>query len=111
MPSLNTTVDHSRLANSMLLVLQNTTLMGLALPPQLAAAAWQEIERIFVLPEAKHLPYEIIDTYVSLMIQAPQRQDQTRYQERLKTLAASLKVQPGLPLETAREISCPEFGV
>lgn len=99
-----------RFTESLLLALRNVTLMGLALPAQLAQASWHEVERIFDLPEAKSLPYGVIETYVSLMMQSPTIDDERFYHRRLQRLDEALTAQFEVPSETVRGISSPVFG-
>jgi hypothetical protein len=110
MVALNNTAETPPFSESLLLALRNTALMGLALPPQLAQASWAEVERIFDLPEAKTLPYPVLDTYIELMTQGPVIKDDSIYHHRLQALDEALIAASAVPPETAREISYPVFG-
>jgi hypothetical protein len=110
MASHNKKSEGLPITESLLLALRNVTLMGLALPPQLAQASWAEVERIFDLPEAKTLPYPVLDTYIELMTQGPVIKDDSIYHHRLQALDAALIAASAVPRETAREISYPVFG-
>jgi hypothetical protein len=84
--------------------------MGMSLPPQLAQASWAEVERIFDLPEAKTLPYAVLNTYIELMTQSPVIKDDSIYHHRLQALDEALIAASAVPRETAREIFYPVFG-